>query len=100
MELSIDREKAIRGLEDIVDFFEVMSVIENRCNELKQEAEDAIALLKEKDAVVRCKDCKHRSYEMYDYYGNPNNKVYVCQIHDLAKKPDWFCADGERRRSE
>lgn len=47
--------------------------------------------------VVRCKDCKHRSKEMYDYYGNPNNKVYVCQINDIAKKPDWFCADGEKR---
>ena len=50
--------------------------------------------------LVRCKDCKHRSNEMYDYYGNPNNKVYVCQIHDLAKKPDWFCADGERRADD
>ena len=45
--------------------------------------------------VVRCKDCKHRSKEMYDYYGNPDDKVYVCQINDIAKKPDWFCADGE-----
>ena len=50
--------------------------------------------------IVRCKDCKHRSNELYDYYGNPNNKVYVCQIHDLAKKPDWFCADGERRGTD
>ena len=50
--------------------------------------------------LVRCKDCKHRSDIMYDYYGNPNNKVYVCQINDLAKKPDWFCADGERKEPE
>lgn len=47
--------------------------------------------------VVRCENCKHRSDEMYDYYGNPNDKVYVCQINDLAKKPEWFCADGERQ---
>jgi hypothetical protein len=46
--------------------------------------------------IVRCEDCKHRSEKLYDYYGDPNNKVYVCQINDLAKKPDWFCADGER----
>lgn len=45
--------------------------------------------------IVRCKDCKHRSKEMYDYYGNPEDKVYVCQINDVAKKPNWFCADGE-----
>jgi len=50
--------------------------------------------------LIRCEDCKHRSKEMYDYYGDPNNKVYVCQIHDLAKKPDWFCADGERREGK
>ena len=35
--------------------------------------------------LIRCKDCKHRSKEMYDFYCDPNNKVYVCQIHDLAK---------------
>lgn len=45
--------------------------------------------------LIRCKDCKHRSKEMYDYYGNPDDKVYVCQINDVAKKPNWFCADGE-----
>lgn len=50
--------------------------------------------------IVRCECCEHRSEKMYDYYGNPNNKVYVCQIHDLAKKPDWYCADGERRNSD
>lgn len=47
--------------------------------------------------LIRCEDCKHRSEEMYDYYNNPNDKRYVCQINDLAKKPDWYCADGERR---
>ena len=50
--------------------------------------------------LVRCKDCKYRSKEMYDRYGNPNNKVYVCQINDVAKKPEWFCADGERGGNE
>lgn len=53
--------------------------------------------LKEQPELVHCGECKHRSKEMYDYYGNPNDKRYVCQIHDLAKKPDWFCADGERK---
>lgn len=47
--------------------------------------------------LVQCKDCKHRSEEMYDYYGDPEDKVYVCQINDIAKNPGWFCADGERR---
>lgn len=51
---------------------------------------------KRDEEIVRCKDCKHRTEEMYNYCNNPNDKRYVCQINDLAKKPDWFCADGER----
>lgn len=57
---------------------------------------NVLALLKEQPELVRCGECKYRSKEMFDYYGNQNDKRYVCQIHDLAKRPDWFCADGER----
>lgn len=49
--------------------------------------------------LVRCHDCKHRSEEMYDYYNNPYDKRYVCQIHDIAGKADWFCPDGERKET-
>ena len=42
--------------------------------------DDAIALLKEQDAVVRCRDCKH---------------VETC-CRRRANDPNWFCADGER----
>ena len=105
-----DREKVIKGLEDIVDFFEVMSVIENRCNELKQEAEDAIALLKEQEAkieqlnrfvngfsrdampVVRCKDCA-LSHPWNDEEVQCRNR----RISQVYVKPDWYCADGERK---
>lgn len=51
------------------------------------------------DQIVRCRDCKHRSEEMYDYYNNPYDKRYVCQIHDIAGKADWFCPDGERKET-
>ena len=57
---------------------------------------DVLVLLKAQPDIVRCKECKHRSKELYDYYGNPKDKRYVCEIIDVAKKPDWFCADGER----
>ena len=46
--------------------------------------------------IVRCKDCKYRSEKTYTH-GITNKEVFVCQINDLAKEPDWFCADGERR---
>lgn len=57
---------------------------------------DVLVLLKAQPGIVRCKECKHRSKELYDYCGNPKDKRYVCQVNDVAKKPDWFCADGER----
>ena len=83
---------------------------EKHLEKIEQWTDDTLKLLKEQDncencaiaiedrqPVIRCKDCKHRSDKMYDYYGNTNNKVYVCQINDLAKKSNWFCADGKRR---
>ena len=44
--------------------------------------------------IVRCKDCKYRSEETYTH-GVTCKEVYVCQINDVAKNPDWYCADGE-----
>ena len=45
---------------------------------------DALALLKEQEAVVRCKDCKKRYTVLciQEEAGNINNQ------------DDWFCADG------
>lgn len=58
-----DRDNVIKGLKDIIDFFEVMSVIENRCNELKQEAEDAIILMKEQEPrVMTLEEVKRMKY--------------------------------------
>ena len=53
-------------------------------------------LLKEQEAVVRCKDCKHR--------GN-SKKCVLSAISEeknfplfmLDNRGEWFCADGERR---
>ena len=61
----------------------------------KNVCSDVLALLKEQE-IVRCKDCKHRSEETYTRSWD-NKELYVCQIHDVAGAPDWFCADGERR---
>ncbi len=38
--------------------------------------------------IVRCKECKWNS-------GSEN--FPYCQIMSAGRKPDWFCADGERR---
>ena len=61
-----------------------------------RDIETAIAMLKEQEAVVRCKDCKHR--------GN-SGKCVLSAISEeknfplfmLDNRGDWFCADGERK---
>ena len=57
---------------------------------------EARELLKSKhvDAVpvVRCKDCK---WKIIDDEGD-----LFCGFRGRYEKPDWFCADGERRERE
>ena len=49
--------------------------------------------LKDRQLIVRCKDCKH-----YRYYGLSVETVSECTInHCENPDADWFCADGERR---
>ena len=43
------------------------------------------------DAVVRCKDCKHGCIDSVSY------PQFWCYAHSEYHKPDWFCADGERK---
>lgn len=38
--------------------------------------------------LVRCKDCKHYKPKSF----------FECSLHGACQpKPDWFCADGERK---
>ena len=48
--------------------------------------------MKEQEAVVRCKDCKHR----HSLTGTCVNIDGVCFQNYVAD--DWFCADGERKQ--
>lgn len=41
--------------------------------------------------VVRCKDCKHGGIDSTSY------PQFWCSAHSEYHKPDWFCADGERK---
>ena len=47
---------------------------------------DALALLKEQEAVIRCKDCKKRNQHKECEHGYHID--------------DWYCADGERRTED
>ena len=56
--------------------------------------EDVQKLLKEQEAIIRCKDCKH--FLADKTCGNPR----LCDQEDISTSgPDWFCADGERRET-
>ena len=94
-----DREQVVKGLKTvwICDTSRIHNLEDKDCINCpyrcesglcngQQLADDAIALLKEQEAVVRCKDCK--------YYHGVN---LGCGALNLYPKPDWFCADGERK---
>jgi hypothetical protein len=48
---------------------------------------DILELLKEQEAVVRCKDCEH--------YDKKTGRCALRHVHGCAET--WFCADGERK---
>lgn len=61
--------------------------------------EDILDLLKEQDAIVRCKDCKYAkkiyspsTMEKYAYKCIMSECEGTYDYHD----ENWFCADGER----
>ena len=60
-------------------------------SEVQVIAESAIALLKEQEAVVRCKDCEHCYFASNRI---PSEQNYACGKHGFDVAPDWFCADG------
>ena len=96
----MDREKVIKGLEVCFDSSKEC----NGCTYITTPyckttlRNDVIALLKEQEAVIRCKDCKyaHKTYDgdckycdmFTDDDGNPIERY---------RPSDWFCADGERK---
>ena len=47
--------------------------------------------LSDQPQIVRCKDCNWNS-------GKP--ECPYCQLQNKPHKPDWFCADGERKKGE
>lgn len=58
-----------------------------------------ISVIQTVDAVevVRCKYCKHRYYAENRV---PSEQTWVCEKDGLNKGPDWYCADGERRKDD
>jgi len=57
--------------------------------DIAQWADDALVLLKEQEAVVRCKDCK---------WNSGTAEKPFCMMRSVPSPADWFCADGERKK--
>ena len=88
----MDREKVIKGLEVCTSIEDGESCpkecpyYQDVCYGYDQLMRDALALLKEQEAVARCKDCIHK------------NGLNHCQHNnDIWVADDWFCADGVRK---
>ena len=62
--------------------------LKNYAECVKAIAKDTIALLKEQEMVVRCKDCPNKECE-------GRNGWIVCGITGESHDPAWFCADGK-----
>ena len=97
----LDREKVINELVKHIEI--ALSIDSDYVDCVRTDLlQHTVALLKEQEAVIRCKDCKHATMtadgkmckycEMdTDDFGYPRN-VY----HDA----NWFCADGEREEGQ
>ena len=100
-----DRDKVIKGLAHCTrpsevskggnfcmdcPYTEPIGFNQFKCNG-QQMMKDAIALLKEQEAVVRCKDCKHKEKD------GISEGFHYCNVNGLQVTDAWFCADGERK---
>ena len=81
-----DREKAMLWLKSFVKNKEPMTLIPKQLIRLMYDA------LIEQPDIVRCKDCRHCTF-------SDGEQLADCMIKQgwFPVKPDWFCADGERK---
>ena len=57
---------------------------------------DGVECFIKRGNLVRCKDCKHGDMLCADYVSCIISEENESGCH-VSHKPDWFCADGERR---
>lgn len=57
---------------------------------LRDITDDEVNMVLDMHPLVLCKDCKHG--RLYDC-----GRSVDCEFNELAKEPNFFCADGERR---
>lgn len=83
----MDKEKVIECLQKAKMVIETWVPMFEQYN-TPSGIDDAIAILKEQEAVVRCKDCK---------WNSGTAEKPFCMMRSVPSPADWFCADGERK---
>lgn len=84
----MDREKVIKALED-ADVTNGTVIMSNQFRDI------VVALLKDQETVVLCRDCKHYGYHDMT---NVDGYCYCLKRHEYPHS-DWFCADGKRKET-
>lgn len=96
-----DRESAITHLQIISTWAsfarerDLQFFTAKHLEDIAQWSADALALLKEQEAVVHCKDCR--------YACACDNGMAICTHVDSngsdTHSENWFCGDGKRRET-
>ena len=92
-----DREKVIKHFEHLLNA--AKGNYQDFVDLTVECGEEILALLKEQEAVVRCKDCRYCTIAADKKWRQDFGKsIYECDHKGFCcVEPDWFCADGERR---
>lgn len=76
----------------LMDAIALLKEQESIIDSLKSDLSETLDVVTNRKNVVRCKDCKHGRLYAQD--------LVDCELQELAKEADWFCADGERKVGE
>ena len=85
----------IRMIEDVRSLLKEQK---EQIDTLKENFAHLSAMIAVQQEIVRCKDCKWRSY--YCTEATDGTTMYTCHYpcaNDVSRPADWFCADGERK---
>ena len=92
----VDREKVIDGLQESAAYFRSSfdamygTVACKKFRSWVDAIEHALALLKEQEPVVRCKDCKY-------WYAEIGASTGWLPCQEIVTDRNWYCASGKRR---
>ena len=92
----LDREKVIQAMEWCQENACEGCPYDTHNNESCGISDDILTLLKEQEAVVRCKDCK---FAFFKTGLVPENHIFCTNLYtergQAVKQDDWFCGDGK-----